>query len=102
MKNNLESQPAMVASASDKFITAKRRALTVSGSSRSRTSALHTRFHDTDTFPAQYLAISVCSSVREEPVARPSAFVSLKFAVYRSLVNAGGPAGRNCEGESST
>src|SRR4030095_426132 len=46
---------------------------------------------------AQNKAISVCSSVRVEPVVAPSSVTSLESVAYCALSREGGPGGRNWE-----
>src|SRR5919201_584935 len=59
------------------------------------------RFHKNGAvLRAQNHAAFVWSAVREALVRLPIVFVSLKSFVYWSLVSAGGPAGRNCDGGS--
>lgn len=45
----------------------------------------------------QSLASSVCSAVRVEPVALPTALTSFTSAAYSADASAGGGPGRNCE-----
>src|SRR5450759_177254 len=49
----------------------------------------------------QNFAVSVWNGVRTVLVALPKALTSLKSVAYCALSSAGGPAGRNCDGEVS-
>ncbi len=52
------------------------------------------RFQWEMVLSVQKKAMTVCSGVRDEPVARPRLFTSSKSLAYAALSSAGGPSGR--------
>src|SRR5215813_6762026 len=88
----------MAASAIARLSRAKSRALCDKFRWHLRELASAARFQKVRAVPNQNFDAWVWSSVRTVLLIEPTAFTSLKSAVYCALVSAGGPGGRKLEG----
>src|SRR5262245_32921919 len=87
----------IAASAAARFCIARRRALSATSRWFRVMSWRAKSFQLATGVLFDHLAVFVCSSVREEPVALPSALTSVESAAQAALLSAGGPALRDCD-----
>jgi len=87
----------MSASAEDMLVMTKRRACSAVESPRAAAISRNARFVIGMGLVETKRASSVCSAVRLESVAAPSALTSLYSAAYFALARSSGPFVRNCD-----
>jgi hypothetical protein len=83
------------------FSSASSRAFSDRVAGRASTTDRAMRFHAAGVLLSQTHATSPCSAVRVGLLFLPITITSFTSAAYCALPSAGGPCGRNCEGESS-